>query len=158
MIVEEGDVLVGDEYQIPDMLWNRIKVLLPPPKPKKKSGRPRMDDRLAMNAIFYVLRTGCQWNAIPRSLGASSTVHDRFQEWRKAGVFQRLWRMGLIEYNAEKGLDWEWQVMDGTITKAPLGGKKYRSKPNRQAKVWNETKPASRGKRYTCRTRRRRCE
>jgi putative transposase len=76
MIVEEGDVLVGDEYQIPDMLWNRIKVLLPPPKPKKKSGRPRMDDRFAMNAIFYVLRTGCQWNAISRSLGASSTVHD----------------------------------------------------------------------------------
>ena len=33
-----------------------------------------MDDRKAMSAIFYVLRTGCQWNALPRSLGASSTV------------------------------------------------------------------------------------
>jgi len=43
---------------------------------------PRMNDRKAMSAIFYVLRTGCQWNALPRSLGASSTVHDRFQEWR----------------------------------------------------------------------------
>jgi transposase len=44
---------------------------------KKKSGRPRMNDRKAMNAIFYILRTGCQWKALPRSLGASSTVHDR---------------------------------------------------------------------------------
>ena len=42
-------------------------------KRKKKAGRPRMDDRKAMSAIFYVLRTGCQWNALPRSLGASST-------------------------------------------------------------------------------------
>ena len=58
---------------------------------KKKTGQPRMDERKAMSAIFYLLRTGCQWNALPRSLGASSTVHDRFQEWRKAGVFKRMW-------------------------------------------------------------------
>ena len=127
MILEEEDVLVGAAYQIPDDLWNRIKELLPPLKPKKKSGRPRMDDKLVMNAIFYVLRTGCQWKAIPRCLGAPSTVHDRFQEWRKAGVFQRLWKMGLMEYDAEKRLNWKWQAMDGAITKAPLGGKKHRS-------------------------------
>ena len=49
--------------------------LLPTIPHKKKAGRPRMNDRQAMNAIFYILRTGCQWNALPRSLGASSTVH-----------------------------------------------------------------------------------
>jgi putative transposase len=66
--------------------------LLPPTrkKKKKKDGRPRMNDKKAMSAIFYVLRTGCQWKALPRSLGASSTVHDRFQEWRKADVFKRI--------------------------------------------------------------------
>jgi len=83
---------VDSSYCIPDVVWDRIiAVLLSPSirrKKKKKAGRPRMDDRKAMSAIFYVLRTGCQWNALPRSLGASSTVHDRFQEWRKAGVFQ----------------------------------------------------------------------
>lgn len=131
MRIEEGDAPVAAPYQIPGRLWNRIRPLLPPPEPKKKSGRPRMDDRLAMNAIFYVLRTGCQWKALPRSLGAPSTVHDRFQGWRKAGVFQRLWRMGLVEYDMKEGLDWKWQVMDGAITKAPLGGKKHRSKPHR---------------------------
>ena len=122
---------VGAAYQIPDRLWDRVERLLPPPKPKKKSGRPRMDDRLAMNAIFYVLRTGCQWKALPKSLGAGSTVHDRFQEWRDAGVFQRLWKQGLTEYDAKKGLEWRWQTIDTAITKAPLGGKKHRPKPNR---------------------------
>jgi putative transposase len=73
---------IDAKYQIPDELWKRMQaLLLPAPKPKKKLGRTRMDVGKAMNAIFYVLRTGCQWNPLPRSLRASSTVHDRFQEW-----------------------------------------------------------------------------
>ena len=135
------DIGIDLLYQIPDELWNRIKALLPAPRKKKKMGRPRMDDLKAMNAIFYVLRTGIQWKALPRSLGAPSTVHDRFQEWAKAGVFQRLWREGLIEYDVKKGIDWEWQSMDCAITKAPLGGKKHRTKSNGQRKIWNEEKP-----------------
>lgn len=66
--------------------------MLPSPsirrRKKKKADRPRMNDRKAIGAIFYILRTGCQWNAIPRSLDASSNVHDRFQEWRKAECIQ----------------------------------------------------------------------
>jgi len=122
---------VESAYEIPDVLWDRIKPLLPSRKKKKKAGRPRMDDRRAMSAIFYVLRTGCQWNALPKSLGASSTVHDRFQEWRKAGVFRRMWIDGLSIYDKKVGIDWKWQAMDGTITKAPLGGKMYRRKSYR---------------------------
>ncbi len=118
---------VDAKYEIPDELWQRIEPLLPPPKPKKKSGRPPMDSHKAMNAIFYVLRTGCQWNALPRSLGASSTVHDRFQEWRAAGVFEKMWQAGVLEFDDRIGLDWEWQAADGVMTKAPLGGKRHRS-------------------------------
>lgn len=66
-----------------------------------------MDDRKALNAIFYVLRTGCQWNALPRCLGASSTVHDRFQLWVEQGVFERMWELGLEQYAEEVGIDWE---------------------------------------------------
>jgi putative transposase len=122
---------VDSSYCIPDVVWDRIiAVLLSPSirrKKKKKAGRPRMDDRKAMSAIFYVLRTGCQSNALPRSLGASSTVYDRFQEWRKAGVFQA------NVYDKKTGIDWKWQAMDGVITKAPLGGKKHRTKSYRQS-------------------------
>jgi putative transposase len=85
-----------------------------------------MDDRKALNAICYVLKTGIQWKALPRELGAPSTVHDRFQEWTRKGVFKKLWHAGLLLYDQKKGLDLEWQSMDGSMTKAPLGGKKYR--------------------------------
>ena len=63
---------VDSSYCIPDVVWDRIIALLSPSirrRRKKKAGRPRMDDRKAMSAIFYVLRTGCQWNALPRNLG-----------------------------------------------------------------------------------------
>jgi putative transposase len=116
---------------LPEVVWDRTITLLPSSirrKKKKKTGRPRMDDRNAMSAIFYVLRTGCQWNALPISLGASSTVHDRFQKWRKEGVFKRMWIDGLSVYDKNNRIDWKWQAMDGVITKAPLGGKKYRTK------------------------------
>ena len=87
-----------------------------------------MDDRQALNGIFYVLCTGCQWNALPRSLGASSTVHDRFQEWQANGTLSRFWQAGLLEYARTQGADWHWQAMDGALVKAPLGGKKDRPK------------------------------
>lgn len=121
---------IDPSYQIPDALWERIRPLLPAPKPKKKAGRPRMDDRQAMTAIVYLLRTGCQWSALPRCLGARSTVHDRYQEWRAAGVFQRMWQDALEQYDDCRGVEWEWQALDGAMTKAPLGGKRYGSQPH----------------------------
>jgi putative transposase len=125
---------VDPEYQIPDELWERIKPLLPLPKPKKKQGRPREDDRQMMTAIFYLLRTGCQWKAIPQRLGSPSTVHDRFQEWQQAGVFQALWQAGVLEYDRVKSLNWEWQAMDGVMTKAPLGGESTGPNPTDRGK------------------------
>ena len=84
-----------------------------------------MDDRMAMSAIFYILRTGCQWKALPRSLGASSTVHDRFQKWRKEGVFKRMWINGLSVYDDNNRIDWRWQAMDGVCYyKSTSWGKK----------------------------------
>ena len=60
-------------------------------------------------------------------------VHDRFQEWRKAGVFKQMSIDGLAMYDKKTGIDWKWQAMDGVITKAPLGGKKHRTKSHRQS-------------------------
>ena len=131
-----------DTWHIPEELWVRIAPLLPPERPKPKGGRPRMPNRQAMNAIFYVLRTGCQWKALPRCLGASSTVHDRFQEWRRAGVFARIWQAGVLEYDIVKGLNWEWQAMDAAMTKAPLGGKRDGSQSHRPGKERHQEESA----------------
>jgi transposase len=120
----EQDFGVAAEFQLPDALWQQAQPLLPALPPKKKLGRPRMDDRQALTAIFYVMRTGCQWKALPKSLGAASTVHDRFAVWTEAGFFERLWRAGVLRYDEEKGIDWQWQSLDGALTKAPLGGER----------------------------------
>lgn len=61
-------------------------------------------------------------------------MHDRFQEWQKAGIFEKLWQAGLLEYDEKIGLDWEWQSMDGAMTKAPLGEKGTGPNPSDRGK------------------------
>jgi transposase len=109
-------------FHLSDKFWNKIKHLIPQVENKKRPGRPRMDDRKALDAIFYVLRTGCQWNAIDRELGASSTVHDRFKFWVKRGFFKALWKQELLDYDARIGVKWEFQIIDGCQVMAPLAG------------------------------------
>jgi transposase len=117
------------DWQIPDELWAKIAPLLPPPKPHPLGcHNPRVDDRKAMDAILFRLRTGCQWNALNATgICSSSSAHRRFQEWTAAGVFEKLWALGLEEYDALEGIEWTWQALDGTMTKAPLGGGKNRT-------------------------------
>ena len=126
--------VVGREWQVSDEMWERIEPLLPAESPPPKGGRPWKPARQMLDAIFYVLRTGCQWKALPRSLGAPSTVHERFQGWVEAGVFGRLWASGLLEYDERVGIDWEWQAMDGAMTKAPLGGESTGRNPTDRGK------------------------
>lgn len=111
------------DFTLQDSLWEKIEPLLPKNPQKKKRGRPPMDNRKAMAAIFYILYTGCQWKALPRYLGAKSTVHARFQLWVSLGIFLKLWTLGLICYDQKSHLHWQWQSMDGCHVVAPLGGK-----------------------------------
>ena len=122
---------IDDGWRIPEELWARIQLFLPPKPPHPKGGHPWTADRTAMDGIFYVLRTGCQWKALPREFGAPSTVHDRYQFWCEAELFQHLWEAGLLEYDALKGIEWEWQAMDGAMTKAPPGRRSHRSQSHR---------------------------
>ncbi len=108
-------------WEVSEEVWEKVKPLIPAAPSHAKGGRPRMDDRRAFEAMVYVLRTGIQWNALPRELGASSTVHDRFQEWEAKGLFKALWQAGLEEYDEGVGIEWEWQSVDGVMTKAPFG-------------------------------------
>ena len=110
-----------EPWRVSDEFWEKVRPLIPPTPSHAKGGRRRMDDREAFAAMIYVLRTGIQWNALPREMGASSTVHDRYQEWERLGFFEELWRAGLLEYDELEGIEWEWQAMDGAMTKAPLG-------------------------------------
>ena len=75
-----------DDYRMPDELWEQLEPFLPKYPESTKGGRPRADLRSVADAIFYRLRTGCQWKSIPRELAPGSTAHQYFQEWLEAGV------------------------------------------------------------------------
>ncbi len=139
----------GERWRVPDALWERIDPLLPAGKPHRYGGhRPRVDNRRAMDAIFFVALTGCQWNALNATgICSSSSAHRRFQEWTKAGVFERLWALSLEEYDDLKGIDWLWQAMDGAMTKAPLGGGENRPQSDRPRQAGRQAQRAHGGKR-----------
>ena len=148
-----------DQWCIPDHLWEPIAALLPEHVNTHRfgGGRPRTPDRVCMEAILFVLRTGCQWKALDATrFCPGSTAHDRFQEWVQAGVFQRMWACGLMAYDEWKGIDWSWLSMDGCMTKAPLGGEKDRQKPYRSRQAGRQTQPVGRSTRPSHRFGRRR--
>src|SRR4029450_12658215 len=74
-----------------DAAWRLIARLLPAARP---GGRPRPTGlRAVLNAIFYMLRTGCQWRLLPREFPAWGTVYHYFRNWKNAGVWIRLRRV-----------------------------------------------------------------
>ena len=125
-------------WEVSDEVWERIRLLIPAAPSHAKGGRRRMGDRKAFEAIVYVLRTGIQWNALPRELGASSTVHDRFQEWERVGFFKAIWQAGLSDYDDLKGIQWEWQAVDGVMTKAPFAGAATGANPDFPRQTGNQ--------------------
>ena len=110
-------------WELPEAAWQAMEPLIPPRA--SKEGRPRtVDLRRIAEGIFYVLRTGVQWQALPRErFGPPSTVYYYFLLWVEAGVFKDLWALALAAYDDLAGLEWTWQSIDGAMTKAPLGGR-----------------------------------
>lgn len=140
---------VDDGWRISDALWERIQFLLPPPPPHPLGcHRPAVEPRKAMDAIFFVLRTGAQWKSLSAcGFIPGSTAHDWFQRWLGAGVFHELWKMVLVEYDDAIGIDWSWLSMDGSMVKAPLGGEGTGPNPTDRGKKRNQAKPLGRRKR-----------
>lgn len=122
-------------WEVDEALWKRVQPLIPPAPSHSKGGRPRVDDRRVFAAIVYVLRTGAQWNAIPKQVCSSSVAHARFQEWERAGFFRDLWQAGLMEYDEVRGIDWGWQSVDGAMTKSLLAAPRPGATP-RIAASW----------------------
>src|SRR5829696_5762148 len=127
-----------DYFSLPRPLWRKLKKHLPKSrKSTVRGGRPRASDRAVINAIWYVLWSGCQWKALHREwFGVSSSVvHERFQRWRRMGIFEKLMRR-MAEHYARKrgGVGWKWQAMDSKHSPAPLGGGKTGKNPTDRGK------------------------
>src|SRR5437667_5532879 len=134
-------------WHVPDDLWSLIAPLLGPENPPGTPGRPAVSYRRIFDGIIYVLRTGCQWRAIPRQdYAPKSTVWGRFRQWAAAGVFQQAWLLVLVYYDLAVGIAWQWQAMDGVITKAPLGGEATGPSPVDRAKAGTKRSVLSDGR------------
>ena len=115
-------------WTVSDALWSKIERLVPARKRargrkyqrKPGAGRKPMPARQVFSAIVYVLRTGCQWKALPMEYGSASAVHAHFQRWQREGFFLKIWKVGLAEYDEMEGIAWRWQSVDGATGKAPL--------------------------------------
>jgi len=116
-------------WEVSDAFWKKVEPLIPQPtrnpdktyKRKVGGGRKPMPARQIFSAILYVLRTGCQWKALPKEkFGSPSAIHTHFMRWTHEGFFLTLWRAGLAEYDEMEGVAWSWQSIDGALVKAPL--------------------------------------
>ena len=133
---------LGTLWEVPDPLWERILPILQEFWPTKRTGRHHANWRNALNGILFRMRSGCQWEQMPRKFGPKSTVHDWFQRWCQGGIMQRIWEVLLKECAELGAVDWQWQAADGRLGKARFGGKKGGQEPHRSWEKGHQAKRA----------------
>src|SRR4028119_2391739 len=77
-------------WETPDELWAMIEPILAEHDPPKR-GPARIDQRRALDAVIFRMRSGCQWNRLPKEYPDDSSVHRTFQRWVSLGIFDRIW-------------------------------------------------------------------
>ena len=140
-----------ESWVVTDDFWERVGPLIPVHERaadkvylrKAGAGRPPKPARQVFEAVMYVLRTGCQWKALPKErFGSSSAIHKRFLEWESAGVFKSIWQAGLAEYHQMEGIAWRWQSIDGAMFKAPLAREAVGNNPTDRGEKRKQASPA----------------
>lgn len=119
---DDGAESLPTIWRVSDELWAKIEPILAEHDPAKVTGRKRIDQRQALNGIIYRMRSGVQWNQLPKEFGDDSSVHRTFQRWVEGEVFERIWSMLVGDCAELGGVDWEWQAADAAMGKARLGG------------------------------------
>jgi putative transposase len=121
-------------WQVPDELWEKVRVVLAELDPPKAQGRPRIDQRRALDAIVFRMRSGVQWNHLPKEFGDDSSIHRTFQRWVESGAFDGIWALLVVEMDALGGVAWDWQAADTSMGKARLGGDQIGPNPTDRGK------------------------
>jgi transposase len=96
-------------HEITDDHWERIKDILP-----GQVGDPGVtakDDRLFVNAVLWIAKTGAPWRDLPERFGPWDSVWKRFDRWCKKGVWERA-------FEALQDPDLEWMILDSTVVRA----------------------------------------
>ena len=122
--------MAAKRYELTDTQWDRIKDLIP----RAKTGRPPKDDRLMLNAMLWLARSGAAWADIPKRYGPHQSVYSRFCKWRDDGTLLRIFQA----LNADA--DYENLCIDSTAIKAhpQSAGAKKGYKFRKQPVYWNK--------------------
>ena len=111
-------------WRLSDEQWAMIEPVLARYDPPA-----RTDQRAVLDAVIFRLRTGCQWNRLPKEYPDDSTVHRHFQRWVERGVIDELWAVVQGACEDLGGCDWEWQAADCALGMARLGGASWAPTP-----------------------------
>ena len=109
---------MSGRFDLTDKEWNIIEPLLP----NKPRGVPRVDDRTVLNGIFWVLRTGAPWEDMPSRYGPRTTVYNRFNRWRKAGVWKHILK------HLQADIEDEMYMIDSSVVRVHQHGTGARKK------------------------------
>ena len=117
-------------WRVDDALWAKAEKVLEEHDPPARFGPERIDQRKALDGVVYRMRSGVQWNHLPKEFGDDASVHRTFQRWVKRGVIGKLWAALVGACDELRGVDWEWQSFDCATGKARHGGiKSDRTRP-----------------------------
>lgn len=111
---------MGGRYDLTDFEWSIIEPLLP----NKPHGVPRVDDRRVLDGIFWVLRSGAPWRDLPERYGPYTTCYNRFNRWRKAGVW------GRIMDAVSKAYDGDIQMIDSSVIRVHQHAANVKKRPS----------------------------
>jgi transposase len=121
-----------------DELWRRVEPLLPSPAPRRfrYPGRRPLTHRQALTGILFVLKTGINWNDLPRELGcgSGSRCRRRLAEWHEAGVWAQLHALLLDELRGADKIDWSRAAVDSASVRALGGGEETGPNPTDRGK------------------------
>jgi transposase len=124
-------------FELSDEQWQRVEGLLPgqPGSP----GRSGEDNRLFLDAVLWIVRTGAPWRDLPERFGDWNSVFQRFNRWAKKGVWQRV-------FDALQDPDLEWVMLDATIIRAHVHAAGARKKAEISS---SDDRVADSGRRFT---------
>lgn len=97
-------------YEVADLQWKRIAPILP--GKVGDPGRTAVDNRLFVNAVLWVLRSGARWSDLPERYGRFKSVHKRFTRWSKKGIWEQVFAA------LSRDRDNEYLMIDSAIVRA----------------------------------------
>lgn len=121
-------------WRVDDALWAQAERVLAEFDPPARFGPDRIDQRKALDGVIYRMRSGVQWNQLPREFGDDASVHRTFQRWAKRGVIAKLWALLVKGCEELAGVDWQWQSFDCAPGQGPARGDQIGPNPTDRAK------------------------